>query len=162
MPFRFILLYFIQNLSKERLRNVWNCEQTLTMIIWIVFRPDALYNQNGIWALKSHYLPSSVSFFLYVSFSFFIFFLSLSFLIGYPIWPAQLAEHQKAIIVVRLFACFFLSCFLSYFVSFLPSFLPSLLPPSLPSSLPSFRPSYVYLFSSPSFFSFDVHAAVFI
>ena len=29
-PFRFILLHFLQNFSKQRLRNVWNCEKTLT------------------------------------------------------------------------------------------------------------------------------------
>ena len=29
LPSRFILLHFLRNLSKHRLRNVWNCEKTL-------------------------------------------------------------------------------------------------------------------------------------
>ena len=38
MPSRFGLLHFPPNLSRQRLRNVWNCEKTL--IRWILFHPD--------------------------------------------------------------------------------------------------------------------------
>ena len=55
LPSQFILLCVLQNLTKERLQNVWNCEKTLTCNL-----SDELFRQGETvdCALKPNYLPT--------------------------------------------------------------------------------------------------------
>ena len=58
LPLRFILLHFLQSLSKQKLQNVWNCEQDFYLWLSELCFALTLITETVDWTLKNNYLSA--------------------------------------------------------------------------------------------------------